>query len=329
MSWEQAIRRMLQPVTDGSNVTHFSHMTSPPGPRWRESWGRMQDHQGADANYVGGQALPLNRSYPALRSPVTGVVTQAGGGGYGTIAIQDKDGRSHELLHTHSQHVRVGDSVMAGQLVGTMGNTGVDTPGVEGGQFHLHYQIKDPNGQTRNPVDYWTEQGPIDPDPYKAPYLDEQREYARQLASTVDNAFGNIPSSGPRYGAQPAEASRSNPAAPASSSSATRPTRILRSRRVIEREVDAPATTPNELAPSGGVPSFVDRFGGWTSGGGASAPITPDRRFVPPPQTGRPLGVVAGSPAPDYPFAPPNAGESMPGLEEWAALRRKPPQWDK
>src|SRR3954470_13867346 len=172
MSWEQAVRRMLQPVTDGSNVTHFSHMTSPPGRRWRESWGKWQDHQGADANYYGGQTLPLNRSHPRPRSPVTGTVTMAGGGGYGTIAIQDKDGLSHQLLHTHSQHVRVGDSVMAGELVGTMGNTGVDTPGVEGGQFHLHYQIKDSRGRTLNPVDYWTEQGPIDPDPYVAPYLD-------------------------------------------------------------------------------------------------------------------------------------------------------------
>ena len=330
MSWKQAVRRMLQPVTDGSNVTHYSDMTSPPGLRWRESWGKWQDHQGADANYEGGQTLRLNRSYPGLRSPVTGVVTMAGGGGgYGTIAIQDKDGLSHQLLHTHSQHVRVGDSVMAGELVGTMGNTGVKTPGVESGDFHLHYQIKDRHGRTVNPVDYWTAQGPIDPDPYQAPYLEQQRRYERQHDTTVDNAFGNVPDVGPRYGAQPDETFRSSADASASSSPPTSPVRILRSRRAIDREVNAPATMPNALAWPDDVPSFADRFGGWTSEGRASAPITPDRRFVPPPRSGRPLGIVAGPPAPDYPFAPPDAGGSMPGFEDWAALRRKPPNWGK
>ncbi|WP_170323242.1 M23 family metallopeptidase [Bradyrhizobium sp. STM 3809] len=289
----------------------------------------MQDHQGADGNYEGGQTLPLNRSYPALRSPVSGVVTRAGEGGYGTIAIQDKDGVSHQLLHTHSQHVRVGDAVMAGELVGTMGNMGVDRPGVEGGDFHLHYQIKDRHGRTLNPVDYWNEQGPIDPDPYLAPYLNEQHQYDRQVASTVDSVFGKIPTSGPRYGARPVDASRSNADAPALPSSPTSPTRILRSRRAVERVVDAPATTPNELAAPGYVPSFADRFGGWTSEAGTSAPITPDRRFVPPPTSGQPQGLIAGAPGADYPFPPPSAGESMPGFEDWAALRRKSPNWSK
>ncbi|MGY3450992.1 peptidoglycan DD-metalloendopeptidase family protein [Bradyrhizobium sp. USDA 4353] len=327
MSWEQALRRMLQPVTDGSNVTHYSHTTSFPGRRWRESWNDWQDHQGVDGNYFGGQKLPLNRSYPSLRSPVTGVVTRAGEGGYGTIAIQDKDGISHQLLHTHSQHVRVGDSVGAGELVGTMGNMGVNTPGVEGGDFHLHYQIKDRDGRTLNPVDYWNEQGEIDPDPYLAPYLNEQRQYERGLASTVDNVFGSIPTSGPRYGAQPALALRPNAAAPELPSAPTSPVRILRSRRAIEQVADAPAAMPNELAPPDYVPAFADRFGAWTSQAGASAPITADRRFVPPSQSGRPLGVVAGAPSPDYPFPPPDTGESMPGLEAWSALGRKPPNW--
>ena len=118
---------------------------------------------GADLNYYGGQALPLNRSYPAIRSPVTGIVTRAGEGDYGTIAIQDENGLSHQILHTQSRHVAVGDPVVAGQLIGTMGNTGVDHRGLEGGDFHVHYQIKDRGGSIINPIEFWNQQGPIDP----------------------------------------------------------------------------------------------------------------------------------------------------------------------
>jgi murein DD-endopeptidase MepM/ murein hydrolase activator NlpD len=125
MSWEQVWRRILQPVWDeNAKVTHVLHMTSPPGLRYREKLHEWENHPGADLNYEGGQALPLNRSYPAIRSPVSGVVTQAGEGDYGTIAIQDENGLSHQILHTHTRHVAVGDPVVAGQLIGTMGNTG-------------------------------------------------------------------------------------------------------------------------------------------------------------------------------------------------------------
>jgi murein DD-endopeptidase MepM/ murein hydrolase activator NlpD len=166
MSWEQVQRRMLQPVWDNeAQVTHVPHMTSPPGLRWRKDLQKLEDHPGADLNYEGGQALPLNRSRPAIRSPVTGVVTRAGEGDYGTIAIQDENGLSHQILHTHSRHVSVGDPVVAGQLIGTMGNTGVNRRGVEGGDFHVHYQIKDRAGSRVNPVEYWDQQGPIDPSP--------------------------------------------------------------------------------------------------------------------------------------------------------------------
>ncbi|WP_163070464.1 M23 family metallopeptidase, partial [Acinetobacter baumannii] len=85
--------------------------------------GSTNPHRGVDFNYnVPGQFGP-NLINPALRSPVAGVVTQAGGGRYGTIAIRDADGFSHEILHSHSQYVSVGDPVAAGQFIGTMGNT--------------------------------------------------------------------------------------------------------------------------------------------------------------------------------------------------------------
>lgn len=120
MSWEDALRRMLPP-TDGFQ----SHTTSP--------YGAIRDrgtspHRGVDANYHVGpyEQQGLNLRHPALHSPVDGMVTNAGEGSAGRIAIRDADGASHELLHAHKQYVSIGDQVVAGQMIGTMGNMGVD-----------------------------------------------------------------------------------------------------------------------------------------------------------------------------------------------------------
>ncbi|PDT88167.1 hypothetical protein CO669_21285 [Bradyrhizobium sp. Y36] len=118
-------------------------------------------------------------THPALRSPVDGIVTNAGEGTAGRIAIRDANGMSHELLHTHRRFVSVGDPVVAGQLVGTMGNTGVIEAYIESGDHYLHYQLKDPAGRRLNPQAYWEQQGPIDPNPAPPAYVDEYRQYLR------------------------------------------------------------------------------------------------------------------------------------------------------
>jgi len=76
-------------------------------------------HGGVDFNYPVGQTR-INLTHPALRSPVAGIVTDAEEGAYGRIAISF----THGILHTRAQHVAVSDPVVAGQLLGTMGNTG-------------------------------------------------------------------------------------------------------------------------------------------------------------------------------------------------------------
>ena len=80
-------------------------------------------HGGVDFNYPVGQTR-INLTRPALRSPVAGIVTNAEEGAYGRIAIRDANGFTHGILHTRAQHVAVSDPVVAGQLLGTMGNTG-------------------------------------------------------------------------------------------------------------------------------------------------------------------------------------------------------------
>src|SRR6266700_7511986 len=144
MSWRDIMQRVLPPIEGVS-----PHVTSAYGETNRPP-GSSNPHRGVDFNYVGGRDARLNKSHPALRSPVTGIVTNAGEGTAGRIAIREANGFIHEILHTHTPHVAIGDPVVAGQLIGTMGNTGVDIPTIVRGDHHVHYQLKDPAGNKVN-----------------------------------------------------------------------------------------------------------------------------------------------------------------------------------
>jgi len=168
MSWEDALRRMLPPA-EGFQP----HTTSPYGAIRKHG---TSPHRGVDGNYnVGpnGQQR-INLRHPALRSPVDGIVTNAGEGSAGRIAIRDADGVSHELLHTQRQYVSIGDRVVAGQMLGTMGNMGVDKKYVEGGDHHLHYQLIDAAGNRLDPQAYWKQREVPAPSP-PAYVLEHQR----------------------------------------------------------------------------------------------------------------------------------------------------------
>lgn len=110
-------------------------------------------HGGSDFNYEGGQT-GINVTHPAVHSPVAGTVTFVGGQ-YGTIKIRDADGNSHEILHTNSQSVTVGQAVAAGDEVGSMGGRGPH--GEAQYAQHVHYQMKDSQGHAINPETYWNE----------------------------------------------------------------------------------------------------------------------------------------------------------------------------
>ena len=108
-------------------------------------------HGGSDFNYEGGQT-GVNLTHPTLHSPVAGEVTFVGGQ-YGTIKIRDADGNSHEILHTQSQSVKVGQRVEAGDEIGRMGGRGPD--GATQYAQHVHYQMKDAHGHPVNPENFW------------------------------------------------------------------------------------------------------------------------------------------------------------------------------
>jgi hypothetical protein len=96
---------------------------------------------------------------------------------------------------------------------------------------------------------------------------------------------------------------------------------------------NAPAAVPNEIPSPDRPISFDDRFGNWTSFSGATAPLAPNQPIAPPPQPGRPPGLVTGGPMPAYPFLPPSFGSSdrpsKPGAEDWAWALVRRAEWDK
>lgn len=138
--------------------------------------GSSNPHRGIDFNYVGRQSARLNTSHPELRSPVNGVVERAGDDQWGTISIRDNNGLRHQILHTNSRKVKVGDVVAAGQVIGTMGNTGLSDKKGNPGHHHVHYQIKDLAGNVLDPGAFADALGPFDPVPAPA-YIPEYKRY--------------------------------------------------------------------------------------------------------------------------------------------------------
>ncbi|MFK3649771.1 XVIPCD domain-containing protein [Lysobacter enzymogenes] len=110
-------------------------------------------HGGSDFNYVGGQA-GVNLTHPTIHSPVAGTVEFVGGR-YGTVTIVDGEGNRHQLLHTQSQSVVVGQRVEPGTPIGTMGGRGPN--GEAQYAQHVHYQMKDAHGNNLNPEAFWNQ----------------------------------------------------------------------------------------------------------------------------------------------------------------------------
>jgi hypothetical protein len=313
MSWQDIMRRVLPPIgVVAPDVTSwFGAVEGRPA-------GSTKPHRGVDFNYKGLGPTGINFAHPALRSPVTGTVTQAGQGKWGTIAIRDANGFSHEILHSHSRHVAVGDPVVAGQLIGTMGNTGLSKdPKVRN---HVHYQLKDPTGAVIDPSAFSDQQGPVDPNPARPTYLREYQEYLRSLGGNPGDAAPMDPG-----GVQPI--GTGGQIAPGSASSS----RPLYETRSFAPAATMPARPHNEIPPDHPA-LFDDRFGDWNSSLGVGAPRGPYQPG-PPGEAVRPLGIVSGKPMPDWPFPPPIFGfpdrPPTDDEENWAAWRLRPAGWNR
>jgi hypothetical protein len=339
MSWEDIMRRVLPPIDSVA-----PHVTSRYGEVKGRPEGSTKPHRGVDFNYnVPGQRR-INLAHPALRSPVTGIVTQAGRGKYGTIAIRDANGFSHEILHSHSRHVAVGDPVVAGQLIGAMGNTGASKDPKKSN--HVHYQLKDPAGVAIDPSAFSDQQGPVDPNPAPPAFLGKYQQYLRGLGADAGNGTpvkangsgpfgtggqfvpGSASSTWPLYQTR-SFAPSDEPTPPDGRKNIRRLSRRMDRSEVVLPDTKMPALPPNETPPDRPA-SFDDRFGNWISSPAVSAPRGP---YQPGPPGVRPLGIVSGKPMPDWPFPPPIGGFPDRGPtrdeEDWAEWRLRPAEWNR
>ena len=257
-------------------------------------------HRGVDFNYAVGQS-GVNLIHPEVYAPVSGIVTRVGGR-YGLIAIRDANGLSHEILHTSSQKVKVGQKVFAGiDKIGTMGNTGVS-------DHHVHYQLIDRAANRMDPASFWNQQS----------YY--PREYQQYLNISGNNSSNELDSTAV---AQVASGSPRNSEPPFPFP----PTNDLSRQSLIDRRFGKWASPPNDpgngqsrasvfdtgagavrylsrIVPSDRQDAIDDRFGNWTATAAGTTPRNPNQP-APSPEPGRPPGIVTGQPTPLWITPPP------------------------
>ena len=119
----------------------YKYLSSPYGWRIHPVYGDRRFHSGVDLAGKGGTNIYASRS-----GTVTAASYNSGNGYY--VTINHGDGFSTSYLHMQSSPlVKKGDYVVAGQVIGYMGSTGISTGN------HLHFTIYY-NGSTVNPADY-------------------------------------------------------------------------------------------------------------------------------------------------------------------------------
>ena len=138
----------------GSNPTSASGFRSPLngkfrissgfGPRRAPTAGASTYHKGVDL------AAPTGTPVQAAKGGVVTISThQMSGGrsvGYGNwIEIKHDDGTKTRYGHLNARNVSPGTRVEAGQVIGTVGNTGTSTGA------HLHFEVRNAQGNAIDP----------------------------------------------------------------------------------------------------------------------------------------------------------------------------------
>lgn len=145
-------RKYKPEITTGSDgILQDFHA---PRKRHDQKW---HSHGGVDMNYHHDSGAPLgqngiNREHPPVHSPVTGTVTDVKKE-WGMVEVTDENGFKHQLRHLDEMAVKKGDTVVAGQNVGTMGGRGPS--GSNEYPQHVHYSVTAPDGTKVNPETHW------------------------------------------------------------------------------------------------------------------------------------------------------------------------------
>lgn len=108
------------------------------GPRLAPTKGASSFHNGIDI------AAPKGTLIKAVNDGVV-VYAKSSGGNGNQITIDHGNGVKTIYKHMSKRAVNIGDKVLAGQIIGTVGNTGISTGP------HLHFEVHF-NGVKRNPL---------------------------------------------------------------------------------------------------------------------------------------------------------------------------------
>ena len=145
-NWDNIVANFGPRVNEGDLIIAPNGYINPVvgGAKYSNDWGNprgggTRSHEGTD--------MFAPKGTPVV-SPVDGTIVSIDYGKLGGnfVKVKDKQGNTHYLAHldTQSKNISVGQSVRAGTVVGTVGNTGnaASTPP------HLHYGIYTANGAT-------------------------------------------------------------------------------------------------------------------------------------------------------------------------------------
>jgi len=179
--WDKAIAAYFGAIDAQGNITDAQDAVGTTGTKYvklvKSYWDALAGKRGNFWSITGGQQYPLTQEYgetefartsgfyasgshpgvdigvplgTPIYAPVSGTVEIAGSyGGYGNaVAIRTADGHLILLGHLGEVHVKPGQVVTAGSLVGKSGNTGASTGP------HLHVEVRAPGGGTIDPRKY-------------------------------------------------------------------------------------------------------------------------------------------------------------------------------
>lgn len=114
------------------------------GPRRAPTAGASTFHKGVDLAAPTG--TPVRAVKPGRISISKHQTSNGRSTGYGNwIEVKHDDGTSSRYGHLNSRDVQVGQRVEAGQVIGTVGNTGTSTGA------HLHFEVRNASGQAVDP----------------------------------------------------------------------------------------------------------------------------------------------------------------------------------
>lgn len=123
------------------DLLSLGHITSYFGNRNAPTAGASYNHNGIDI-------VLNNKNVPAVVSGTVIENTYNNARGY-YITIKDSKGYTTRYQHLASQSsLGIGAVVKEGDIIGTEGSTGISTGS------HLHFEVKDSNGNYINPMDY-------------------------------------------------------------------------------------------------------------------------------------------------------------------------------